>query len=80
MTCLRCYDARCNDKEAGPYVNFLDSFLKKPGKIKTQFNQRYSVYWDVWPKISACLGDFAQIVGDETMEEYQDKEETIDFL
>ena len=77
MTCLRCYDARCNDREAGPYVNFLVGFLKKQGKIKTQFNQ---LFWDVWPKISACLEDFAQIVGDETMEEYQDRGEAIDFF
>ncbi len=62
VTCLRCYDASCNDTEKDPYDNLLEfDVKKKPVKFKTQFNQ---LFWDVWPKISACLGDFSQYLED----------------
>ena len=76
VTCLRCYDASCNDKDKGPYVNLLEGVVKKPVKFKTQFNQ---LFWDVWPKISACLGDFSQYLNDYVDDE-DSREKAIDKL
>ena len=76
VTCLRCYDASCNDKDKGPYVNLLEGVVKRTFKFKTQFNQ---LFWDVWPKISACLGDFSQYLND-YMDDKNDGDKAIDSL
>ena len=76
VTCLRCYDASCNDKDKGPYVNLLEGVVKRTFKFKTQFNQ---LFWDVWPKISACLGDFSQYLND-YMDGKNDGDKAIDTL